>query len=147
MMGSSFAVASSSLNSVSFCTTHMEDPWILPSPSPSNRPIKMDLPLPVAMITYQANLDCVADPSPSSSWMEEEDRMCCLHRQLSPLMHMISLMMFFHQMKPLLRPCLGLSHLGKSYIIDHIFFPSLTVWSMSTLGRFLARISIVPWFH
>ena len=25
------------------------------------------------MIAYQANLDCVADPSPSSSWIEEKD--------------------------------------------------------------------------
>ena len=29
--------------------------------------------LPTTMIAYQANLDCVAEPSPSSSRMEEED--------------------------------------------------------------------------
>ena len=34
MIRFSFGGASSSLNSVSFRTTHMEDPWILPSPSP-----------------------------------------------------------------------------------------------------------------
>ena len=53
--------------------THMEDPWILPSPSPSNGPIEMDASLPATMIAYQVNLDCVAEPSPSSSRMEEED--------------------------------------------------------------------------
>ena len=51
----------------------MEDSWILPSPSPSNRPVEMDVSLPTAMIAYKANLDCVEDPSPSSSWIEEED--------------------------------------------------------------------------
>ena len=39
MIGSSFGGNSSSLKSVSFHTTHMEDPWILPSSSPSNGPI------------------------------------------------------------------------------------------------------------
>ena len=73
MIGSSFDGDSSSLNSVSFCTTHMEDPWILPSLSPSNGPIEMDVPFPAAMIAYQANLECVVEPSPSSSWAEEED--------------------------------------------------------------------------
>ena len=71
MIGSSFGGASS-LNSVSFCTTHMEDPWILPSLSPSNGPIKIAVLLPVAMIAYQANLDCVAEPTPSSSRMEDD---------------------------------------------------------------------------
>ena len=73
MIGSSSGGASSSLRSVSFHTTHMEYPWILPTPSPSSKPIKTDMPLLVAMITYQANLECVAEPSPSSSWTEEED--------------------------------------------------------------------------
>ena len=73
MIGSSFGGASSSLKSVYFHTTHMEYPWILPSPSPSNEPINMDNPLPATMIAYQANILCVAEPSPSSSWMEEED--------------------------------------------------------------------------
>ena len=73
MIGSSFGGASSSLNSVSFRTTHMEDPWILPSPSPLNKPIKMDVPFPAAMSAYQANLQCVVEPSPSSSQMKEED--------------------------------------------------------------------------
>ena len=73
MIGFSFGGASSSLNSVSFHTTHMEDPWILPTPSPSCEPIGTDVSLSPAMIAYQANLECVAEPRPSSSWMEEED--------------------------------------------------------------------------
>ena len=51
----------------------MEDPWILPSPSPSNEPIETDVSFPAAMIAYQINLDGVAEPSPSSSRTEEED--------------------------------------------------------------------------
>ena len=51
----------------------MEDPWILPTPSTPSEPIVMNVPLPATMIGYQANLECVAEPSPSSSWMEEED--------------------------------------------------------------------------
>ena len=73
MIGSSFGGASSSLNSVSFCTTHMEDPWILPSPSTLSVPIEMDVSLPATMVAYQANIDKVVEPSPSSSRIEEED--------------------------------------------------------------------------
>ena len=39
MIGSTFGDASSSLRSVSFRTTHMEYPWILPTLSPSSEPI------------------------------------------------------------------------------------------------------------
>ena len=56
MIGSSFGGASSSLNSMSFHTTHMEYPWIIPSPSPSIGLIKMDVPFPATMVAYQANL-------------------------------------------------------------------------------------------
>ena len=73
MIGSSSDGASSSLRSVSFHTTHMEDPWILPTLSPLSKPIKTDVSFPAAMIAYQANLECVAEPSPSSLQMEEED--------------------------------------------------------------------------
>ena len=73
MIGYSFGRASSSFNSVSFCTTHMQDPWILPSLSPLIRPIKIGVPFPATMVAYQANLDQVADPSPSSSRTKEED--------------------------------------------------------------------------
>ena len=72
MIGYSSGEPSSSLRSVSFRTTHMEDPWILPTPIPSCDPIKTNVPLPTTMIAYQANIECVAEPSPSSSRTEEE---------------------------------------------------------------------------
>ena len=50
MIGSSFYGDSCSLNSVSFHTSHMEDPWILHKLSLSNGPIEKDVPLPAAMI-------------------------------------------------------------------------------------------------
>ena len=73
MIGSISCEASSSTRSVSFHTNYMEDPWILPTPNPSCEPIEMDVPLLATMIAYQGNLGSVAEPSPSSSWMEEED--------------------------------------------------------------------------
>ena len=73
MIGSSSSEASASVRSVSFRTSHMEDPWILPTPKTSSEPVEMNMPLPAAMIAYQANLKCVAEPSPSSSWTEEEE--------------------------------------------------------------------------
>ena len=51
----------------------MEDPWILPTPNTSSDPIMMDMMLPATMVAYQANIGCVAKPSPSSLWTEEED--------------------------------------------------------------------------
>ena len=73
MIGSSSSEASTFMRSVSFCTTYMEDPWILPTPNPSCEPIEMDVSFPTTMIAYQANLECVAEPSPSSSRTKEED--------------------------------------------------------------------------
>ena len=73
MIRSRSSEASSSIRLVSFRTTHMEDPWILPTPNPSCDPIEMDVPLPTTMIAYQANIGCVAEPSPSSSQTQEED--------------------------------------------------------------------------
>ena len=69
--------ASTSTRSVSFRTSHMEDPWIFPTPSTLSEPIVIDVPLPAAMIAYQANLKSVAKPSPSSSRRRRRTLMCC----------------------------------------------------------------------
>ena len=73
MIGSSSSEASTSMRSVSFRTSHMEDPWVLPTLSTPSEPIVTNVPLPATMIAYQSNLKCVAEPSPSSSQTEEED--------------------------------------------------------------------------
>ena len=73
MIGSSLDEASTSVRSVSFRTNHMEDPWILPTPNTSSEPIVTDVPFPATMVAYQANLECVPEPSPSSSLTKEED--------------------------------------------------------------------------
>ena len=73
MIGSSSGEASTSVRSVSFRTSHMEDPWILPTPNTLSEPIVTDVSLPTTMVAYQANIGCVVEPIPSSSQMEEED--------------------------------------------------------------------------
>ena len=73
MIGSSSGEASTSMRSMSFRTSHMEDPWILPTSSTPSEPTMTDVPFPATMIAYQANLKCFAEPSPSSSRTEEED--------------------------------------------------------------------------
>ena len=73
IIGSSSGEASSSMRSMSFPSTHMEDPWNLPTPSPLCEPIGTDVPFPAAMIAYQDNSKCFVEPSTSSSWTKEED--------------------------------------------------------------------------
>ena len=73
MIRSSFGEALTSMRSVSFCTSHMEYPWVLPTPNTSSEPIVTDVTLLATMVAYQANVGCVAEPSPSSSRTEEED--------------------------------------------------------------------------
>ena len=73
MIGSSSGEASTSMRSVSFRMSHMEDPWVLPAPSTSSEPVVMDVLLPTALIAYQANMESIAGPSPSSSRTEKED--------------------------------------------------------------------------
>ena len=57
MIGSSFGGASSWLNLVSFHTTHMDDPWILPSLSTSSVPVETNVSFPATMVVYQENID------------------------------------------------------------------------------------------
>ena len=51
----------------------MEDPWILPTLNTLSESIMTDVLFPVTMVAYQANIGCVAEPSPSSSRTDEED--------------------------------------------------------------------------
>jgi len=54
----------------------MEDPWILPSPSTSSDNsilAETDVLFPTTLVSYQANVAHVVEPSPSFSWTEEED--------------------------------------------------------------------------
>ena len=67
MIGSSLGGSSSSSNLVSFCTTHMEHPWILPSPSTSSVLVETDISFPTTVVVYQVNLDHILEPSPSYS--------------------------------------------------------------------------------
>ena len=55
---------------------YLDDPWTLPSPRSSDedpRLIKMEMLLSAAEVAYQAILDPIVDPGPSSSQMEEGD--------------------------------------------------------------------------
>ena len=54
----------------------MEDHWILPSPSTlsdSSIPAETDVSFSATLVAYQANIDHVVEPSPSSLQTEEED--------------------------------------------------------------------------
>ena len=73
MIGSSSSDALTSMRLVYFRMSHMEDPWIIPTPNTSSEPIVKDVSFPATIVTYQANIGCVAEPSPSSSRTEEED--------------------------------------------------------------------------
>ena len=52
MIGSSFGEASTSMRSVYFRTSHMEDPWILHTPNTLSEPIVKDVSLPATMVAY-----------------------------------------------------------------------------------------------
>ena len=70
MIGSTLGIASSSLSLVPFKTMYLEDSWTLPPLSILNedtRPTKLEMSLSTMEIAYQAGLDPVVDPSPSSS--------------------------------------------------------------------------------
>ena len=76
MINSSLGKASMSLSVVPFRTSHMEDPWTLPSLSTSGEfsiLAEIDIPLSTSMVAYQDNLGVPVESSASSSWIEEED--------------------------------------------------------------------------
>ena len=144
MIGSCSDKASTSTTSVSFCTTHMEDPWILPTLSISSEPVETDMLLPVTMISYQANLMDVAEPCSSSSWMEEEDPYVLPAWAVQSSHAHDCLDTVFPLDEAIMRPCRALSHHGRNFIIDHISFHRLTIWSMRIIGRFLVKELVVP---
>ena len=139
MIGSSFYGASTSMRSVPFHTSHMGDPWILPSSSPSSESIKTSVPLPVVMIAYQDNLQSTVEPCSSSSLTEEEYPYVLPAWEVQSSHAHDCLDTVFLQMKRLLRLCWELSHHGRNFIIDHTFFQRLTIWSMRIIGRFLVK--------
>ena len=76
MIGSSLGKASTSLSFVPFCTSHMEDPWTLPSLSTSGEDsifVETNMLLPITLVDYQAIIGLVVDSSPYSSQAKEED--------------------------------------------------------------------------
>ena len=81
IIGSTLGNESSSSIWVPFHTMYLEGPWTRPSLITLDeypRPTKMDMSFFVVNIAYQATLDPVVDPSPSSLWMEEEDTFALL---------------------------------------------------------------------
>ena len=55
---------------------YLEDPWTLPSLCTSDedpRITKMEMSLSTMDISHQFVIDLILDPSPSSSWTDEED--------------------------------------------------------------------------
>ena len=143
MIGSCSDEASTSTTSVSFHTTHMENPWILPTLSISSEPVETNMPLPATMIAYQANLKNVADPCSSSSQTEEEDPYVLPTWEVQSSHAHDCLDMVSLQMKRSSRLCRVLSRRGRNFIIDHISFHRLTIWSMRIIGRFLVRELVV----
>ena len=75
-IGSTLGSNSMSLSLVPFHTMYLDDPWTLLSPrtlDESPRPTNTEMSLSLGEVAYQAILDLVVDPSPSSLRMKEED--------------------------------------------------------------------------
>ena len=147
MIGSSSGEASTSMRSVSFRTSHMEDPWILPTPSTLSEPIVTEVPLLATMVAYQANIECVTEPSTSSSRMEEEDPYVLSAWEVQSSHTHNYLDSVFPSDEAIIEAMSGVEPHGRNSIIDLTFFPSLTNWSVRTLGWFLVRELVVLWFH
>ena len=76
IISSSLCKASMSLSSIPFLTSHMEDPWTLPSLislGEDSIPTEMDMSFSTTLVAYQANLGPIVDSSSSSSRTKEED--------------------------------------------------------------------------
>ena len=147
MIGSCSNEASTCTTLVSFRITHMEDPWILPTPSTSSEPLETNMPLLVAMIAYQANLKNEQVLVLPLHGRRRKTPMCCRHGQYSLLMPTTALIRCSLRMKWLLRLCRELSHHGRNFIIDRTSFQRLTIWSIGICGGFLVRELVVLWFH
>jgi hypothetical protein len=65
--------SSMSMRFVPFCTSYLNDPWTLPSPTMSyegQSKIGMEIPLSVEKVMYNVILDATVDLDPSSSWKD-----------------------------------------------------------------------------
>ena len=100
---------------------------------------------PTTMIAYQANIKCVADPSPSSSRTKEEDPYVQHAWAVESSHSHYCLDDVFPSDEAIIETMSGVEYLGRNCIIDHIFLLSLIIWSVMNLGRFLATRLIAPW--
>ena len=64
------------------------------------------MPLSTTLVAYQANIGPVVDPSPSSSWMEEEDPYALPSWAVASSHSHDASMTFFQQMKLFSKLCL-----------------------------------------
>ena len=147
MIGSSSGEASISMRLVSFHTSHMEDPWILPTPSTRSDPIVMHVPFPATMIAYQANLECVAEPSPSSLRMEEEDPYVLPAWAVQSSHVHNCLDSVFPSDEAIIEAMSGVEPPWEELHHRSYFLPKLDHLEREDFRGFLVRELVVLWFH
>ena len=135
------------MRSVSFCTSHMEVPWMLPTPNTSSEPIVIDVSFPATMITYQANIKCVAKPSPSSSQTEEEDPYVLPAWEVESSLSHDCLDDLFLSDEAIIEAMSGVEPPWEELHHRSYFLPNIDHLEHRTLGIFLSRILVAPWFH